>query len=374
MKTIVMYTDFSYGKQNPTGGTKRYLELIYGLVEKGNIVHLFVPKDAELKNHNCLVRHDIKRCAVNSFLIPNGLLNFLVNFKNLSYIKRINYDAIVSFDIPNSIQLRLLGIKRLLLFIRQDFIECRKISVKTHSLISKIYLSVLKIIEKTVILHAHKIIVQCQHDKVVLLKRHFKFEQIIQKKIFILNNNVNPSWVTSEKYCFIKKEKNENIQLCFIGDLNDPRKGFDILLSAVLILLDEGKNLSLNVIGGGTLLDNYRIQFASKANIKFWGMLEYPLTVINNCDLMVAPSLTDSFPNTILEAFYLELAVIGSNVGGIPEMLKYEELIFQPNVCDLVNKLRDALQYEKLELYRGCSRKRKNDLTFDWVEKVDSLI
>lgn len=376
MKTIVMYTAFCYGKQNPSGGTQRYLELIYGLIEKENIVHLFISKDAELRNNECLFRHDIKRCSVSSFLIPNGLLNFLVNFKTLSSIRKINYDAIISFDVPCSVQLSLLRLKKLFVFIRQDFIGCRniRISIGSENLIKKIYLDVLKKIEKAVLLHAHRIIVQCKYDKDILMKRHNELKCLINSKMLILNNNVNPSWVTIKKYVYNKKRANKDIKLCFIGNLNDPIKGLSILLDSVSILLDEGANLSLYVIGDGQLLDYYRNRYKNRANIKFWGMLKDPLLTINKCDLMVVPSLADSFPNTIMEALYMELPVIGSDIGGIPEMLRYEDLIFSPNVMDLVAKLRDIIDGEKLELYREYSRKIKKELTFDWVERVLALI
>ena len=374
LKTVVMYTDFSYGINMPTGGTQRYLELIYGFIEKGIIVHLFIPKEAEINNNGYLIRHNIKKCAVSSFIIPNGLLNFLLNIKTLWSIQKINYDAIISFDVPCSINFSLLRLKRVFIFIRQDLIGCRKISIGSDNIIKKFYLYVLKRLERTVILHTHRIIVQCEYDKDVLLKRHRRQKAMIKEKIFIINNNVNPSWIKSTVRIYKKGLKNRNIKLAFVGDLNDPRKGLDILLGAVSILLDEGERLSLHVIGGGQNLDYYRKQNKNRANIKYWGRLKNPLQVTNECDLLVVPSRADSFPNTIIEAFYLELAVIGSNVGGIPEMLKYEDLIFSPNVADLVIKLRDIIHTGKLELYREYSRKRKKELTFDWVERVFELI
>ena len=374
MKTVVMYTVFSYGKQNPTGGTNRYFELIYGLIEKGNIVHLFIPKDAELRNDNHLIRHDIKRCSINSFLVPNGLLNFLVNFGTFFSIHKINYDAIISFDVPCSIQLSLLKLKKIFVFIRQDFIGYRKISIGSENLIKKFYLAVLQQIERTVFLRAHRIIVQCKYDKDILVKRHKKFKGLINSKMFILNNNVNPSWVTSKKYFYDKKKTNKNIRVCFVGNLDDLRKGLSLLLEAIAILLEEGKNLSLDVIGDGQLLEYYKNQYKNYANIRFIGNLKNPLPAINECNLMVVPSLADSFPNTIMEAFYLGLPVVGSDVGGIPEMLRYDELTFPHNVTGLVAKLRDIIHHDKLELYREYSRKRKKELTFDWVERVCDLI
>lgn len=374
MKVLVMYTVASYGKENPTGGTKRYLELIYGLVEKGNIVHLFIPRDAELRKHNNLIRHDINRCLIRSFLIPNGFLNFIINFKILSSIRDIDYDAIISFDVPYSIQLSFLRLKKLFLFIRQDLIEYRKIGIGFENLLKRIYLGFLKAMERATLLHSHRIIVQCKYDKDVLVKRHGKLKELINQKIVILNNNVNPSWIASRKYVNSERKANKNIKIAFVGNLDDSRKGLSILLEAVAILLEENVNLSLQVIGDGQFLGRYKKRYRNQANVEFLGMIKDPISVINNCDLMVVPSLADSFPNTIMEAFSLELPVIGSDVGGIPEMLKYEDLVFSPNVADLVVKLREIVHCDKLELYREYSRERKKELTFDWVKRVCELL
>lgn len=372
MITIVMYTDFIYGKQNPTGGTQRYLELIYGLIDRGILVHLFAPKDAELIINNYLIRHDIKTCSAYSFLIPNVLLNYLVNIKMISSIRNIKYDAIISFDVPSSIQFSTLRLKNLLVFIRQDLIAYRNINIISVRIIKCIYLRIMKIIERYVLLRANKIIVQCKYDKDVLIDRHSKC--FFESKILVLNNNVNPSWVANRNYDNYKRHINKNIKLSFVGNFDDKRKGLDILLNAVAILLDKGENITLHVIGGGKLLDHYIKQYINRPNIIFYGKLKDPLLVINECDLLVVPSIADSFPNTIMEALYLELPVIGSNVGGIPEMLKYEDLIFPPNIADLVVKLRDIIHGDKFELYREYSRKRKKELTFDWVERVCELI
>ena len=41
--------------------------------------------------------------------------------------------------------------------------------------------------------------------------------------------------------------------------------------------------------------------------------------------MVVVPSRMESLPTTVKEAFYLNVPVIGTDVGGIPELIKNNE-------------------------------------------------
>ena len=65
-------------------------------------------------------------------------------------------------------------------------------------------------------------------------------------------------------------------------------------------------------------------------------------------DVFVIPSLQDNLPNTILEAMSCEVPVIGSNVGGIPDMVRDGNtgLLFEPgNPSELEQKIRYLIEH-----------------------------
>src|SRR6056297_901335 len=102
MGTFVFYTNDDYVNNRVTGGTRRFVELVTGLMERGNQVHLFLPDHADFPSHTNLVRHSIKRNKAR--LVPAGLLNFIYNFRQLRQIARMPEARVVMVSVPYGIQ------------------------------------------------------------------------------------------------------------------------------------------------------------------------------------------------------------------------------------------------------------------------------
>lgn len=113
----------------------------------------------------------------------------------------------------------------------------------------------------------------------------------------------------------------EQISIGFMAlNLNNPYKDMRTLINAISIL-DETlkKKIKLVLIGEGQVnnlpsgVEIYRTgKLDGSERIKF----------IRDLDVMVIPSVQDNLPNVMCEALALGVPVIGSNVGGIPEILR----------------------------------------------------
>ena len=119
-------------------------------------------------------------------------------------------------------------------------------------------------------------------------------------------------------------------------------KGVKTLLDAL-----KGTNLKLKIVGVGTELDNlvnYTLVNQIQ-NVEFMGFQHkdavFNLTI--NCKFVVCPSeWYENFPFSITESFLFSKPVIGSNIGGIPELVIDGETgyLFEPgNSSDLRQKL-----------------------------------
>lgn len=122
-------------------------------------------------------------------------------------------------------------------------------------------------------------------------------------------------------------DPNEKVILFGAISIDNPYKGWVYLLQALKNLSHElnYKNTSLLIFGSG-----YKKGISDKIpfKTKFVGHLsdEYSTTLIYNAaDVFIAPSLADNLPTTILESLNCGTAVVGFDVGGIPDMIKHKQ-------------------------------------------------
>jgi len=104
-------------------------------------------------------------------------------------------------------------------------------------------------------------------------------------------------------------------------------KGYDIALNAVKKLVDRGYQVHYNIIGGGDELP--KIDFLIrrldlKNNVTLWGVLhsERVRDILWNSDIYIQPSFSESFGVSVVEAQAMELPVVCTNVGGLPEIVE----------------------------------------------------
>jgi len=112
----------------------------------------------------------------------------------------------------------------------------------------------------------------------------------------------------------------------FVGRVDDPRKGLDVLLRAFRKVLDE-VDATLLVVGKGDQTAARSLAGSALDRIVFTGFVDdvtlkkcYAL-----CDLYVCPSRLEGFGLTILEAFAAGKPVVATRVGAIPELLHVGE-------------------------------------------------
>ena len=64
---------------------------------------------------------------------------------------------------------------------------------------------------------------------------------------------------------------------------------------------------------------------------------------LDQADLFVLPSYQEGLPRAMIEAMARALPCIGSNVGGIPELLSAENMVLPGDVTALANKIREVV-------------------------------
>ena len=142
-----------------------------------------------------------------------------------------------------------------------------------------------------------------------------------------------------------KTRKNyEKIDVVYTGALIG-HKGVDVLINAFKDL--EHDNIQLHIVGKGEKMEDLRALADKDDRISFYGFLEGDeLTSLQeNANITVMPSVWyENSPMAIYESFKYGTPVIGSKIGGIPELIKenVNGFLFEPGN---IQELHDILQY-----------------------------
>jgi glycosyltransferase involved in cell wall biosynthesis len=111
--------------------------------------------------------------------------------------------------------------------------------------------------------------------------------------------------------------------LGFVGRLSR-EKGVDVLLDAMALLAARGRHLSLYVAGDGpdrSLLETQAQRLGLASRVLFLGSVKAVSAVYRSVDLLVLPSRTEGMPNVLLEAARLDLPMVATATGDVPDIL-----------------------------------------------------
>jgi glycosyltransferase involved in cell wall biosynthesis len=105
---------------------------------------------------------------------------------------------------------------------------------------------------------------------------------------------------------------------------DNPLKGLDILLNTFCIVREKFPKLQLIIVG----VDEQSSALPSQANalglsdcVHWAGIRDAGWQILNAADIYLQPSRSEGLPLAIMEAMSLELPVIASRVGGVPEIV-----------------------------------------------------
>lgn len=161
--------------------------------------------------------------------------------------------------------------------------------------------------------------------------------------------NIN-KFINNEKKSF--PINNSSIKVLILGRISI-EKGHIYLLQALKLL--ENINLECWVVGDGqeiANLKNYVLENDMSHKIIFYGFRKDVADFMRRADIVVVPSINEAFGLTILEAFLMRVLVIGTNVGGIPELIKDLHtgiLVSAKNPKDIANAIEYCLDKDNEE-------------------------
>ena len=259
------------------------------------------------------------------------------NFKNPSFavmsslksiVDRETYDIVHGFNIPSAYAMKYAKGKKKVLSVHGVF------SDQADALHSKSISTLAKSAESQVLQWPDK------------LTTDSKATQKLYKKKSGIDFEYLPSPLDTSMFAKIDSVKKIENQIAYVGR-DSHEKGIDILKAA------ESK------------IDGNVVYCTDRS----W---EDAMRIIKSSSIVVVPSRMESLPTTVKEAFFLNVPVVGTNVGGIPELIINNEtgILVPPEnpekLAQAVNELlSDKQKAEKLAVNGNTFV--KNNMTWNVI-------
>jgi len=273
--------------------------------------------------------YKVKKMQVPHIPIKNLKNPSFALFSSLkSLTNQESFDIVHGFNIPSAYGMKYAKGKKKVLSVHGVFSE------QVDSLHSKSVSSVAKIAESQVLKWPDK------------LTTDSKATQKLYKEKFDLNFEYLPSPLDVQKFSSISDVTKIENQVAYVGR-DSYEKGIDILKQA------ESK------------IDGNIVYCTDRS----W---DDAMKIIKSSQVVVVPSRMESLPTTVKEAFYLNVPVVATNVGGIPELIKDNEtgmLVPSENpdkLADAVNELLSDKQKAK-RLANNGNTFVKSNMTWDII-------
>ncbi|KKG99373.1 hypothetical protein DU68_01485 [Methanosarcina mazei] len=365
----------TFSSANKGGGSiVKLIELISGLSKRGWLISYISPKDFAPLNDNITHYNIFNVFFMNGFFY---LFQVLITSLYILIVKRIKVDRIVVFSLLDGFLACLLSIffrrSKIIVALHGDWHTGIQLK-KQNYIIKKLYIYVFCKIEQ-IVFSKSDLILFVSNENFVRITNRTKIN--INKTKIIYNNINNPRTLTSDN--MDKIQFNERKVIGFVGNLFAKDKGVEVLIRAFEQVLKKIKDIRLVIVGDGPDNDYLSILCTSlniQDYVTFTGYLENPFPYLKSFDVYVLPSLHEGFNLSILEALYCDNVVLGSRVGGTPEALLYDELLFDPlSIDELAFKINNLVTDENLYLKYLClCNKRKKKFTFDWIRDMEKEI
>jgi len=170
----------------------------------------------------------------------------------------------------------------------------------------------------------------------------------------------------------IQKIKNMNSKKIVIGTLgaiNVKYKGHEYVIQAIKLLENYGYEIEYQIVGGGSKerLEKISKKYNVEEKVKFVGTLSHNdvFEWLKMIDIYIQPSLTEGLPRSVIEAMSLGCPVVGTNVGGMSELIDNSFLVKKKNAKSIKNKILDLNQKKLIEQSKKNLEKSK-----EYEEKV----
>ncbi len=156
-------------------------------------------------------------------------------------------------------------------------------------------------------------------------KEHFAIDD---KKFSLIHNWINP---TSD---LTRELSTTKVNVLFLGWIEKNKGIYDILKAAEIL---KDRNIEWIIGGNGSEFEEAKQwimehDLEEKVKMRGWILNEEKSSLLRTSHIFILPSYREGLPNALLEAMQAGLAVVTTNVGGIPDVVNHDSngLLIEP--------------------------------------------
>lgn len=156
------------------------------------------------------------------------------------------------------------------------------------------------------------------------------------KSLTAFASNVEVDYPKENRYLRVQAwPSDRSFVIGTIGSFFNPSKGFAVAIDAIDHLRRRGLNVELRILGDGIRTDYLRMaaELGVSSHVFFDGTLPGGRAVLEwlgNLDAYIQPSLGgEGLPRALIEAMAMGVPAIGTNISGLPEVLR-EDFTVEP--------------------------------------------
>ena len=321
------------------GGPATYVNTLFGeLPKQGFEVKVVTYADKNQKFENNFSNDKIFRVSRNQNIFLRYFKYFLEIWKLISWADLVYIQDPISSGIPASLACRLRGKKYYLKIVGDYAWEQGRqkygVNENLDDFQTKKYgwqVTLIRFFQKQTAINAAKIIVPSNYLKSIVLQWGVDAD-----KINVIHNSVRKAEIPENKSALRERLGISGDVIISVGRLVS-WKGFDVLIDIMPELLKINKNFKLYIVGEGPELNNYQLQiirprrtslglanYELQDNVKLLGSLEQKKLweYMKASDFFVLNTGYEGLPHIVIEAMYLGLPVITTDVGGNVEVVK----------------------------------------------------
>ena len=146
---------------------------------------------------------------------------------------------------------------------------------------------------------------------------------------------------------YAKMDTKNTYHIATLAAIDVPYKGQEFVIKAMSYLKGKGYNLVYHIAGGGRQdrLRKITNKLRLEANVVFEGLLKRDkvLCLLDSIDIYIQPSKLEGLPRALVEAMSRGCVCVGTDVGGIPELLTSEFVFKAGDVNEIISKIEQII-------------------------------